>query len=108
MLKLVEKAENDEAKSENYKAKGVPGRRGVTEGDRRWQNEVTEVWWRREVLESVRKMENGGYKTVTDAASSWRPRPSTYVLCPCLWNQVSINFRGSEDNEGDGEQSKDV
>ena len=26
----------------------------------------------------------------------------------CLWNQVSINFRGLEDNEGDGEQSKDV
>ena len=37
----------------------------------------------------------------TDAAS-------TYVLCPHLWNQVSVNFRGSEDNEGDGEQSKDV
>ena len=27
---------------------------------------------------------NGGYKTMTDAAS-------TYVLCPCLWNQVSVN-----------------
>ena len=53
------------------------------------------------MLESMRKMENGGYKTVTDMAS-------TYALCPRLWNQVSINFRGSEDNEGDGEQSKDV
>ena len=69
--------------------------------DGRWQNDVTEVWWGREVLESVRKMENGGYKMVTDVAS-------TYVLCPHLWNQVSINFRGSEENEGDGEQSKDV
>ena len=42
-----------------------------------------------------------GYKTVTDTAS-------TYVLCPRLWNQVSVNFRGSEDNKDDGEQSKDV
>ena len=40
MLKLVEKAEYDEAKSGNDKDKsgndedkGVPGRRGVTEGD---------------------------------------------------------------------------
>ena len=40
MLKLAErqkmmrlKAENDEAKSRNDEAKGVPGRRGVTEGD---------------------------------------------------------------------------
>ena len=38
---------------------------------------------------------------VTDAAA-------TYVLCPRLWNQVSINFRGLEDNEDDREQSKDV
>ena len=38
---------------------------------------------------------------VTDVAS-------TYVLCPRLWNQVSVNFRGLEDNEGDEEQSKDV
>ena len=53
------------------------------------------------MLKSVRKTENGGYKTMTDAAS-------TYVLCPRLWNQVSINFRGSEDNKDDGEQSKDV
>ena len=53
------------------------------------------------MLESVRKTENGGYKTVMDMAS-------TYVLCPRLWNQVSVNFRGSDDNEGDGEQSKDV
>ena len=53
------------------------------------------------MLKSVRKAENGGYKTMTDAAS-------TYVLCPRLWNQVSVNFRGSEDNEDDGEQSKDV
>jgi hypothetical protein len=53
------------------------------------------------MLKSVRKTENGGYKTMTDAAS-------TYVLCPRLWNQVSVNFRGSEDNEDDGEQSKDV
>ena len=47
------------------------------------------------------KTENGGYKMVTDVAS-------TYVLCPRLWNQVSVNFRGLEDNEGDEEQSKDV
>ena len=53
------------------------------------------------MLKSVRKTENGGYKTVTDTAS-------TYVLCPRLWNQVSVNFNGSEDNEDDGEQSKDV
>ena len=53
------------------------------------------------MLKSVRKRENGGYKMMTDAAS-------TYVLCPRLWNQVSVNFRGSEDNEDDGEQSKDV
>ena len=53
------------------------------------------------MLKSVRMTENGGYKTVTDATS-------TYVLCPCLWNQVSVNFRGSEDNEDDGEKSKDV
>ena len=53
------------------------------------------------MLKSVRKAENGGYKTMTDAAS-------TYVLCPRLWNQVSVNFRGSEENEDDGEQSKDV
>ena len=33
---------------------------------------------------------------------------STYVLCSHLWNQVSVNFRGSEDNEGDRKQSKDV
>ena len=33
MLKLVEKAEYDEAKSGNDEDKGVPGRRGVTEGD---------------------------------------------------------------------------
>ena len=46
------------------------------------------------MLKSMRKMENRGYKTVTDMAS-------TYVLCPHLWNQVSINFRGSEDIEGD-------
>ena len=32
----------------------------------------------------------------------------TYVLCPRLRNHVSVNFRGSEDNEDDGEQSKDV
>ena len=38
------------------------------------------------MLKSVRKTENGGYKTMTDAAS-------TYVLCPRLWNQVSVNFR---------------
>ena len=43
----------------------------------------------------------GGYQAVTDAAS-------TYVLCPRLWNQVSVNFRCSEDNEDDGEQSNDV
>ena len=53
------------------------------------------------MLKSVRRTENGGYKTVTDASS-------TYVLCPRLWNQVSVNFRGSEDSEDDGEQSKDV
>ena len=55
------------------------------------------------MLESMRKMENRkqGFKTMTDAAS-------TYVLCPRLWNQMSINFRGSEDNEDDREQSKDV
>ena len=53
------------------------------------------------MLESVRKTENRGYKMVMDMAS-------TYVLCPRLWKQVSINFRGSEDNEDDGEQSKDV
>ena len=53
------------------------------------------------MLKSVRRTENGGYKTVTDVAS-------TYVLCPRLWNQVSVNFRGSEDSEDDGEQSKDV
>ena len=46
------------------------------------------------MLESMRKMENGGYKMVTDAAS-------TYVLCPHLWNQVSVNFRSTEDNEDD-------
>ena len=44
------------------------------------------------MLESVRKAENGVYKT--DVAS-------TYVLCPCLWNQLSVNFRGTEENEGD-------
>ena len=53
------------------------------------------------MLKSVRKTENRGYMMVTDAAS-------TYVLCPRLWNQVSINFRGSEDSEDEGEQSKDV
>ena len=53
------------------------------------------------MLESVRKTENRGYKTVLDMAS-------TYVLCPRLCIQVSVNLRGSEDNEGDGEQSKDV
>ena len=53
------------------------------------------------MLKSVRRTENGGYKMVMDTAS-------TYVLCPRLWNQVSVNFRGSEDNEDDGEQSKDV
>ena len=42
-----------------------------------------------------------GFMIVTDTAS-------TYVLCPHLWNQVSINFRGSEYNEGDRKQSKDV
>ena len=82
-------------KAENNETKGVPERWGVTEGDRGWQNDVMKVWRGREVLESVGKMENGGYKTVTDAAS-------TYVLCPRLWNQVSINFRGLEDNECDG------
>ena len=35
MLELAEKAENDEDKSGNDEAKGVPGRRGVTEGDGR-------------------------------------------------------------------------
>ena len=49
----------------------------------------------------LEKAENRGYKTVTDVAS-------TYVLCPRLWNQVSVNFRGSKDNEDDGEQSRDV
>ena len=53
------------------------------------------------MLKSVRKTENRGYMMVTDAAS-------TYVLCPRLWNQVSVNFRGSEDSEDEGEQSKDV
>ena len=53
------------------------------------------------MLMSVRKTENGGYKTMMYAAS-------TYVLCPHLWNQVSANFRGLEDSEDDGEQSKDV
>ena len=53
------------------------------------------------MLESMRKMKNRDFKTVMDVAS-------TYVLCPCLWNQVFVNFRGSEDNEGDREQSKDV
>ena len=53
------------------------------------------------MLENVRKMKTGGYKMVTDTAS-------TYVLCPRLWNQVSVNFRGLEDKEDDGEQSKDV
>ena len=53
------------------------------------------------MLKSVRKTGNRGYKMVTDAAL-------TYVLCPRLWNQVSINFRGSEDSEDDEEQSKDV
>ena len=52
------------------------------------------------MLKSVRT-ENRGYWMMTDVAS-------TYVLCPRLWNQVSVNFRGSEDNEDDGEQSKDV
>ena len=32
-VKTCGKAENDEAKSGNDEAKGVPGRRGVTEGD---------------------------------------------------------------------------
>ena len=50
------------------------------------------------MLESMKKAENGGYKMVMDVAS-------TYVLCP---RQVSVNFRGSEDNEGDRKQSKDV
>jgi hypothetical protein len=34
-VKTCGKAENDEAKSGNDEAKGVPGRRGVTEGDGR-------------------------------------------------------------------------
>ena len=33
LVKTCGKAENDEAKSGNDEAKGVPGRRGVTEGD---------------------------------------------------------------------------
>ena len=33
-VKTCVKAENDKAKSGNDEAKGVPGRRGVTEGDR--------------------------------------------------------------------------
>ena len=33
-VKTCGKAENDEDKSGNNEAKGVPGRRGVTEGDR--------------------------------------------------------------------------
>ena len=32
-VKTCGKAENDEVKSGNDEAKGVPGRRGVTEGD---------------------------------------------------------------------------
>ena len=40
-VKTCGKAENDEAKSGNDEAKGVPGRRGVTEGDGRWRK-VTE------------------------------------------------------------------
>ena len=48
------------------------------------------------MLESVRKAENGVYKT--DVAS-------TYVLCPCLWN---INFRGTEENEGDENCSTNI
>ena len=32
-VKTCGKAENDEAKSGNDEAKGVPGQRGVTEGD---------------------------------------------------------------------------
>ena len=35
IVKTCGKAENDEAKSGNDEAKGVPGRRGVTEGDGR-------------------------------------------------------------------------
>ena len=35
LVKTCGKAENDEAKSGNDEAKGVPGRRGVTEGDGR-------------------------------------------------------------------------
>ena len=92
------KAENNEAESKNNEAEGSAV---MTRCDGRWWNDVTEVWWGREVLESVRKTENRGYKMVMDMAS-------TYVLCPRLWKQVSINFRGSEDNEDDGEQSKDV
>ena len=34
-VKTCGKAENNEAKSGNNEAKGVPGRRGVTEGDGR-------------------------------------------------------------------------
>ena len=34
-VKTCGKAENDEAKSGNDEAKGVPGRRGLTEGDGR-------------------------------------------------------------------------
>ena len=60
LVRTCGKAENDEAKSGNGEAKGVPGWRGVMEGDGRWWNDVTEVWWGREVLESVRKTENGG------------------------------------------------
>ena len=35
VVKTCGKAENDEAKSKNDEAKGVPGQRGVTEGDGR-------------------------------------------------------------------------
>ena len=59
-VKMCGKAENNKAKSGN-EDKGVPWQGGVTEGDRRWQNDVTKVWQGREVLENVNKTENRGY-----------------------------------------------
>ena len=59
-VKTCRKAENDEARSRNDEAKGVPGRRGVTEGDgTMWQrfDEEEKCWrvWGRQKTGVIRR-----------------------------------------------------
>ena len=71
-VKTCGKAENDEAKSGNDEAKGVPGRRGVMEGDG--------TMWRRFDEEEKCWRVWGGRKT--GVIRRWRTRPQ--LMCCAL------------------------